>query len=417
MTVRGELALRSRSLLRPLRVPLYRRLWCSQLASELGDWAARLALSLAVYDRTRSAAWSAMVVTVSVLPWVGIGQVLVALAEHLPRRTAMIGADLFRFGVYGALIFYSPTWALFSGAFLAACATPVFEASRYAVKAEATADDALYGAALVLFRTTGQLAIMGGFALGGLLVATVGFHGALAVNAASFLLSASFLGGLTLRGRAVSRAGGPGGGARRRMVAGARVMLLDPVLRWCTVLAIAVSAPGMAVEAITSAYGHGDARVVTILSLAVPVGCALAAVVAPHAGEAKRLLRAAASLPLVGGLTGLLVFLAVPAAPYAAAGFLAAGLAVAVPIPAGPVMGRRLPDSVRSTSFAVIQGACLLGQSSGAAIGGLMASAFGAPVAAAAACAFLGCVGGLALVGLPNPSNPLAQRLIPAPAT
>src|SRR5579872_3893540 len=70
-----------RSLVRPLSVRDYRLLWGAQVTSELGDWATRLALMLVVYRDTRSAALSALVVTVSLLPWVGLGQVLTTAVD------------------------------------------------------------------------------------------------------------------------------------------------------------------------------------------------------------------------------------------------------------------------------------------------------------------------------------------------
>ncbi len=44
----------------------------AQILSEIGDWAARVALAVLVLDRTDSAAMTGLVVTFSVLPWIGV---------------------------------------------------------------------------------------------------------------------------------------------------------------------------------------------------------------------------------------------------------------------------------------------------------------------------------------------------------
>src|SRR5574340_747975 len=172
--VHTAVSTRLRSLVRPLRTRDYRLLWLAQVSSELGDWATRLALILVVYDRTHSAALSAAVVTVSLVPWVGLGQVLTTLVDHLPRKTVMVCADLARAAVFGVLVLPLPIGAMFVGAFVAGLATAPFEAARYSIRVEVTDDDQLYGGAITLFGITSQVATIAGFAVGGALVAAVG---------------------------------------------------------------------------------------------------------------------------------------------------------------------------------------------------------------------------------------------------
>ena len=52
------------ALARPLRVPAFRRLWAAQLVSEVGDWSARLVLSVLVYTGNGSVALTGLVTTV-----------------------------------------------------------------------------------------------------------------------------------------------------------------------------------------------------------------------------------------------------------------------------------------------------------------------------------------------------------------
>ncbi|HLX87128.1 MAG TPA: MFS transporter [Acidimicrobiales bacterium] len=389
---------RLRSLARPLRTRDYRMLWLAQVSSELGDWATRLALTLVVYDRTRSAALSAAVVTVSLVPWVGLGQVMASWVDHLPRKTVMICADLLRAAVFGVLVAPVPIAVMFVGAFLSGLATAPFEAARYSIRVEVTDDDEIYSGAITLFGITSQLATISGFALGGALVAAVGARATFAVNAGSFVASALFV--TQVRTRSAGRR--QGRDRRVSVFAASRVLLGDPVLRWCSALSLSSSFAGMGIEAIAAVYGHGRPRDVAVLAMAVPVGLVVAGIAAPHSGPPRRLLLTAGLLPVVGGLAGLAVFSIGPGIVVGAIGFAISGFAISVPIPAGPVVGRRLPSSVRGPAFSLLQGAALGGQAAGAAFGGMLAGIFGPRTTCIAACAGLFLLGVAATVRLPN---------------
>jgi MFS family permease len=401
-----------RSLVRPLRVRDYRLLWSAQVASELGDWATRLALMLLVYHRTHSAALSAAVVTVSLIPWVGLGQVVTTAVDHLPRRTVMIGADLGRAAVFGILVLPLPIGAVFAGAFLAGLGTAPFEAARHAVRVEVTDDERLYGGAITLFNITYQLTTMAGFALGGALVALVGAHVTFAINSASFVISACLVMGI----RTTSAGRSPETTRRAQLSGAIRLLYGDAVLRWCSLLSLTSAFAGMGIEAISAAYGHGHPRQVTLLAVAVPVGTVVAYTIAPHTGGTRRLLRAAGLIPLVGGTLGLIAFGLGPGIVFGVLGFAASGLAVAVPAPAGPVVALRLGSELRAPAFSVLQGTTLGCTAAGAGVGGVLAGIFGARTTCVAACLALALVGLAASARLPDPAAPNVDRAVPSAA-
>ncbi len=99
---------RAGELLSPLRLSSYRRLWSADMISLLGDWAARLALAVVVYDRTGSAAWAAAVTAVSLAGFVGLGQALATLADRYGRIAVMIVADLVRAACFAAMLLLGP---------------------------------------------------------------------------------------------------------------------------------------------------------------------------------------------------------------------------------------------------------------------------------------------------------------------
>lgn len=388
------------SLLAPLAVRDYRLLWLAQLASELGDWATRLALMLLVYRQTHSAALSAAVVTVSLLSWVGVGQVLTTAVDHLPRRTVMIGADLARALVFGLLVVPVPLGVVFGAAFVSGLFTVPFEAARHAIRVEVSDDDRL-GGAITLFLITGQITTMAGFALGGALVTLVGERATFAVNAGSFVASALLLVGI--RTRSVGRAGA---GQRGYLGAAFRFVLGDPVLRWCMTLSLATAFAGMAVEAIAAVYGHGHPAQVTLLAVAVPVGIVVGSTAVPHSGRPRRMLRTAGLVPVVGGALGAVAFASGAGIVAGVFGFALSGVAVCVPAAAGSVVARRMEGPLRAPAYSLLVGGTLGGQAAGAAVGGVLAGLFGARPTCLAACLALLLVGLAASSRVPSARVP-----------
>ncbi len=64
----------------------FRALWLAQLLSVIGDQLARVALTVLVYDRTRSALLAAVTFVVSIVPTFVGGVTLAWLADRYPRR-------------------------------------------------------------------------------------------------------------------------------------------------------------------------------------------------------------------------------------------------------------------------------------------------------------------------------------------
>ena len=77
----------------------FRALWMAQLLSVVGDQLARVALTILVYDRTRSALLAAVTFVVSIVPTFIGGLTLAWLADRYPRRAVMIACDLARCAV------------------------------------------------------------------------------------------------------------------------------------------------------------------------------------------------------------------------------------------------------------------------------------------------------------------------------
>lgn len=187
---------------RPLEVRDFRLLWLAQLTSELGDWAARLALSVLVLDRSGSAFLAGLVTAASLLPWIGLGQVLAVLGDRLPRRTIMIASDLVRAALFLIMLAPIGVAALLALVFVAGAASPAFTSAKSAMLPTILPDERC-GDGIAVNQLTGQMSLLLGFLSGGGLVTVAGAEGALAVNAGSFLVSALLI--VPLHGGRVAR--------------------------------------------------------------------------------------------------------------------------------------------------------------------------------------------------------------------
>src|SRR3954463_6531841 len=237
-----------------LRNRAFRKLWLSQVASEVGDWAARLALTTVVYARTGSAMWAALITVSGLLPMLGPGQLLATIADRVDRRLVLVAADVLRAVVFGALALSSPgTAVLLVMSVLAGLATVPFEAARAPPTLDVTDPDQL-PAAMSLGQATQSLALVVGWGVGGLLLVGIGAHGAFAVNATTFLLSAGLLSRLpSLRAHSdvddvesdhASRS------AARRLLAAAQAVTTEPLVRRAALVAVLAVGPATAAEAL-----------------------------------------------------------------------------------------------------------------------------------------------------------------------
>jgi hypothetical protein len=373
-------------------VPEFRALWLAQLASDTGDYAARLALGVLVYDRTGSAAWAGVVTAASFLPWVGIGQVLATLGDRLPRRNLMIAADVVRAGAFAAMaIAPLPPAGLVVLALLAGLMTPPFEAARSSLMADIfeggdTGDDDLYGDAIAVAGVTDDLAVLGGFVLAGGLLAVASAEAALVSNALSFLLS----GALLTRIRTGRSGGEPAERTSLQLIrAGARAVFADPFVRRAALLVAVPTAGAVAANAVVAAYSRvetGGAASVAVLALAFALGNTVTCLVIPRDGDHAALLHTAAKVSLVAAVVAACGFALGPGLPGAVIPFAAMGAMFGPIVPGNYIAGRRIAQATRASAFGLLQGMLLGAHAVGATLGGLIAAAVGpAPALAVAA--------------------------------
>lgn len=172
----------------------FRAVWFSEILSVTGDRLALVALTLLVYDRTRSPLLAALAYAAGYLPWVIGGLFLADLADRRPRRSVMVVCDVVRTVLVAAMTVPGvPLLALVALLFATTMFAPPFEAARAAIT-----PDILQGEKYVLgasvFQTTFLAGQVLGAAGGGLAVAFIGVRASLIVDAVTFALSGLLIG-------------------------------------------------------------------------------------------------------------------------------------------------------------------------------------------------------------------------------
>lgn len=359
----------------PLAVRDFRLVWVAQLVSELGDWAARLTLSVLVLERSGSPLLAGLVTTASMLPWIGPGQLLATFGDRFPRRRVLITADLARAAVYAAMLLPVAVPVLLLLTLAAGLATPPAKAAKAALLPEILPAER-YGDGLAVAKMTSQGALLGGYLAGGGLVATVGARGGLVVNAATFVISA-----LAIAGLRAGRRGRPAESAGAQLLAGARILRADHLLRSAALLIAIASVGAVAAEALVAVYVtealDGAASRTGLLAAVIPAGTIASAALVRRRGAHEDLLRVAAWIVAAGATVAAVGFAVQPTLPMAVIPYLAVGLIFASIVPANAVVGQRLPDQHRASVFGLLQGSLMAGQALGAAGGGWLAQGAG----------------------------------------
>ena len=358
-----------------LRIPDMRRVWLSQALSEVGDWAARLALAILVLDQSGSALWSAATLAVSYLPYL-FSPILTPLAQRWSLRRLMIGTDLIRMALFALIALPLPTWSLLVLAFSAGIATPPFEAARVAIVPEA-ADEERLGDAIALTNITFQVAQVLGFSLAGVLLFTIGPVPALLFNAATFGLSALVLVGMKA-GSERPDPEPPLTKTRRAFTAAIRNVILRRVITLVLLLAMADAAVNALLPVFVRSNDYSP-LLLTALAVAAPLVGAVSGTVVPREGANLYLLRISAWLTVIGGTGAATLLLLIGSgatwrgALVAIMAIIAFGVTIAADIPTMTAAMRLVDDELRASLVAVVQPGLMGIQAVGALAAGAVA--------------------------------------------
>ncbi len=183
--------MRSGGLLRTNRA--YRFLWLARVGSQFGDWFNLVALTQVALLLTHSPAALGAVLLCRSLPAVALGPFAGPLVDRFPQRPLLIATDLVRAAcalAYTLAVVTHADWVLYAGSVLLGVAGILFEPARNAAIPLVVARDDLPAANALESGASGVVHILGA-AAGGLVAVTVSPVLCFAINAASYLWSAS----------------------------------------------------------------------------------------------------------------------------------------------------------------------------------------------------------------------------------
>lgn len=376
----------------------FRALFLAYSVSTAGDQFARVALSVLVYDRTRSAGLTALTYALTFLPDLLGGPLLSGLADRYPRRRVMIGADLLRTVLVAAMAVPGEPLGVVAGVLVVVqlIGSPG-TAARAAITPVLLAEDA-YPVGQAALSTAGQTAQIAGFAGGGALVALIGPYGVLLADAGTFLFSAAVV-WLGVHARPVAHTGADSAESRswwRDLTSGAVLVWSDRRLRALIGFAC-VSGLYIASEALAAPYAaelHGGPVLVGLLFAAFATGAAIGMVLLARLPDAVRLrvmpvLAVLACLALVGCVLD-------PGTAVVLALFGLSGLASGYQVTAATTFMRGVPDDRRGQAFGLAVTAMKVSQGLGVALAGLAGERLAPHTVVAGA----GLLGVLAAIGI-----------------
>jgi MFS family permease len=185
-----------------------KRFFAAHAQSCLGSGLAYVALPLLAYDRF-SSPWAVVAVLLpDLMPAIVLGPLLGALVDRVGWRTCAVVADLLRCAAFLLLLTGSSLHVMVAGAGLAGLGTALFAPAALSGLPQ-LAPGERRPAAMGLFGAVDDLGLTLGPALAALLLVVMPASGLLALNAASFALSAVLITGISVGGAAAAgRAGG-----------------------------------------------------------------------------------------------------------------------------------------------------------------------------------------------------------------
>lgn len=220
----------------------FARLFAAQVIALLGTGLMTVALGLLAYDLAgaRAGAVLGTALAIKMIAYVGLAPLANAIAEHLPRKAILIGADLIRASVALALPFIDAVWQIYLLVFVLQAASATFTPAFQALIPDIL-DERDYTRALSLSRLAYDLENLLSPALAALLLLVMSYQGLFVGTVAGFLGSAALVGLSDLPTRKTPETQR---GFVDRLTRGGRIYLATPRLRGLLALNLAAAAAG-----------------------------------------------------------------------------------------------------------------------------------------------------------------------------
>ncbi len=379
-----------------LRVRQFQALIAAQLLSLIGDRAAAVALTVLVYERSRSPLLAAIIFGLTFVPHL-FAAPLATLVDRMPRRGVLVFCDVVRVPLTLAMLVPgAPLPLLFVLLGLVTLFEVPFDAAR-AVVMRSVLDDDQYPVGVALSSAVYEASLLIGSIGGGLLITLLSVRGALLFNVLTFAASGLILMLALEQHVPVSEddseeTSGLRDTLRLLQAPRPRRMILLALL----VAGVTTGAEGLAVSAAFQL--GGGASLTGLLAAAIPAGALTAGLLLSRLLTRSQQQRMA--VPLVATSLVSLVLCGLQTSGLAlVALWVLMGAGGAVMISAIPVVMQAVPDDHRARAFGICSSALMASQGIGVLVAGALAGYLGPTNTLA----LLGVAGAVALV-------PLARR-------
>lgn len=357
----------------------YRAVYLELLFSWLGDYLARAAITVLVYQRTGSVLLSAATFATSYLPGLIGGPLLATLAERYPYRRVMIICGVARTALISVVLLPGlPVAALLAVLFLVTLGSVPAQAARSAML-PLLLNRGQFAVAMAANTTTTQAAQVVGYLTGATLAAAVHPRLAIGINALAFGVGAVIL-LVGVRHRPAATTGAGRAHLLRETGQGFRLVFGNRVLRSIALLVFSMAAFAIVPEGLAAAWAaEENANSVTrgvdqgVIMASGPVGFVIGGVVFSRLVGPRtrhRMIRPLAVLaPLV-----LVPALAAPPVPVVALLTMASGVAMGGLMPTlNTQFVLALPHGYRARAFGVVQQGLQISQGGAVLITGTLA--------------------------------------------
>ena len=221
----------------------YRHLFLAQVIALIGTGLATVALGLLSYDLAGANAGAVLggALAIKMIAYIGVGPVVNAFVDRLPRRAFLVSMDLVRAGVAVMLPFVTEIWQVYLLIFLLQSASAAFTPTFQAAIPDILPDERRYTRALSLSRLAYDMESLVSPMLAAALLTVIGFHWLFGGTVVGFLASAALVVSVVIP---QPKTGTREGGIYARTTRGTRIYLKTPRLRGLLALNLAAAAAG-----------------------------------------------------------------------------------------------------------------------------------------------------------------------------
>ncbi|MFD6062183.1 MFS transporter [Rhodococcus wratislaviensis] len=306
-------------MLEVLRHRTFGRLFAAQIVALVGTGLLTVALGLLAYDLAGADAGAVLgtALAIKMVAYVAVAPVISALADRLPRKVLLVGADAIRAAVAMALPLVDQTWQIYVLIFVLQAASATFTPAFQSMIPAVLVKEADYTRALSLSRLAYDLESLLSPILAAALLTLITYNFLFLGTVAGFVGSALLVLTAVLPRPAPADRSVP---LIQRITLGARVMLSRPVLRGLLAMNMVVAAATALVVVNTVVYVR-DLLGGSNTGVAVALGCfgggsMLVALTLPRllvAVEDRRLMLTGSAILPVGLAAAALMLFASPA--------------------------------------------------------------------------------------------------------